>query len=86
VAALLLLLAANAALGAIGTVGWLAGLSEAALFAGFLATGGLYFAVLLDPTRLLRRRRRRAQAQAAPEEETRPVEIQTRTFSTDRDK
>lgn len=48
------LVGANALLGAIGTAGWLIGIAEAWLFAGFLAVGVAYLAVFLNPARLMR--------------------------------
>lgn len=57
------LVGANALLGAIGTAGWLVGVPEAWLFAGFIAVGLVYCAVFLRPGRLIRRvGRRRAMA------------------------
>jgi UDP-GlcNAc:undecaprenyl-phosphate/decaprenyl-phosphate GlcNAc-1-phosphate transferase len=58
----LVLLACNALLGAIGTIGWRAGVPEHVLFAAFVLTGAAYFAVFFRPGRLLRwwgQRRRR---------------------------
>jgi UDP-GlcNAc:undecaprenyl-phosphate GlcNAc-1-phosphate transferase len=55
--AVALLLGANLALGAIGTLGWAAGVSEAWLFAGYVAVGLAYLALFLFPARLLRRKR-----------------------------
>jgi UDP-GlcNAc:undecaprenyl-phosphate GlcNAc-1-phosphate transferase len=55
--AVALLLGANLVLGAIGTLGWAAGVSEAWLFAGYVAVGLAYFALFLFPARLLRRKR-----------------------------
>jgi UDP-GlcNAc:undecaprenyl-phosphate GlcNAc-1-phosphate transferase len=57
-----MLLAANAALGAIGTLGWQAGLPDYVLFAAFLLTGLAYYVVFSKPGWLLRRRRRRVRA------------------------
>ncbi len=48
-----MLVGANALLGAIGTAGWLIGISEAWLFAGFLTVGIAYLAVFLHPARLM---------------------------------
>ncbi len=58
--ALALLIAANALLGAIGAVGWRAGVSEPALFAAYVALGLAYFAVFIKAGWLLRRCRRAA--------------------------
>lgn len=63
---LLALLGANALLGAIGLAGWRYGVSESVLFSGFLAVGVVYFAVLIDPPRLLKWRWRRLAAGAEP--------------------
>lgn len=83
-AAWALLLAINATLGAIGALGWRAGVSEPALFAGFVAVGAVYYAVLIDPARLLRWRRRRAPAQpATPTPPT--VRMRPRSVGTDGD-
>jgi UDP-GlcNAc:undecaprenyl-phosphate GlcNAc-1-phosphate transferase len=57
---LLILLAGNAILGAVGTAGWWLGLPEFALFMAFLALGLLYLALFLYPGRLMRWTRRRA--------------------------
>lgn len=54
------LVAANALLGAIGTLGWRAGVAEPALFAAYLALGLLYFAAFIRPRWLIRRYRRAA--------------------------
>lgn len=48
------LVGANALLGAIGTAGWLIGISEASLFAAFVAVGVAYLAVFLHPAPLMR--------------------------------
>jgi UDP-GlcNAc:undecaprenyl-phosphate GlcNAc-1-phosphate transferase len=60
--ALAILLAASAALGAIGVAGWRLGVPERWLFAGFVAVGLVYLAVFLFPARFMRwgRVRRRA--------------------------
>jgi UDP-GlcNAc:undecaprenyl-phosphate GlcNAc-1-phosphate transferase len=50
---------ANAMLGAAGTLAWGLGASEPALFAAFIAIGLAYVGVFLYPARLLRRMRRR---------------------------
>jgi len=52
-----LLLGANLALGAIGTLGWAAGMPQMWLFAGYVAAALVYLALFLFPARLLRRRR-----------------------------
>jgi UDP-GlcNAc:undecaprenyl-phosphate GlcNAc-1-phosphate transferase len=57
---LTLLIAANVLIGATGTLGWRAGMSEPALFGAFLALGMAYFAVFIKPGWLVRRRRREA--------------------------
>ena len=57
------LLACNALLGAIGTIGWKAGVPESVLLAVFLLVGFAYFVIFFRPGRLLRwsaQRRRRA--------------------------
>jgi UDP-GlcNAc:undecaprenyl-phosphate GlcNAc-1-phosphate transferase len=53
-----LLMAANALLGAIGTMGWRAGVPEYVLFGGYLALGLAYFAAFVRPRWLIRRFRR----------------------------
>jgi len=53
--ALALLIAANALFGAIGAIGWRAGVSEPVLFAAYLALGLVYFAVFIKAGWLLRR-------------------------------
>jgi len=55
---MLILLAANAALGAIGVFGWRSGVSETVLFFAFFALGLIYLAVFLYPGRWLYGRRR----------------------------
>jgi len=55
-----LLIAANALLGAIGAIGWRAGLSEPVLLGAYLALGLGYFAVFIKPGWLIRRFRREA--------------------------
>lgn len=55
--AVALLLGANLVLGAIGTLGWAAGVSEPWLFAGYIAVALAYLALFLFPARLLRRKR-----------------------------
>jgi UDP-GlcNAc:undecaprenyl-phosphate GlcNAc-1-phosphate transferase len=50
---------ANAVLATAGTIAWLVGAPDYALFAAFMATGLAYFAVFLSPARLMRRMRRR---------------------------
>ena len=62
--AVFVLLAANVALGAIGTLAWAAGASEAWLFACFVALGLAYTAFFLFPARLIRRRRAPRQGSA----------------------
>lgn len=54
-----IIVGANIALGAIGTLGWLAGLPEPVLFAGFILLGLAYVATFLYPARFLRIRKRR---------------------------
>jgi UDP-GlcNAc:undecaprenyl-phosphate GlcNAc-1-phosphate transferase len=51
------LLGANVVLGAIGTLGWTAGVPERWLFAGYGITALVYLALFLFPARLIRRRR-----------------------------
>jgi hypothetical protein len=58
--ALALLVGANVLLGAIGTIGWRAGVPEPALFGAYLALGLLYLAAFIRPRWLLRRFRRAA--------------------------
>jgi len=58
----LLLLAANAVLAAIGTIGWQAGAPEQLLFSGFITVGLAYFALFFSPAWLLRWHRRRSRA------------------------
>lgn len=53
-----LLMAANALLGAIGTIGWRSGVSEPVLFGAYLALGVAYVAAFLRPRWLIRRYRR----------------------------
>jgi len=55
--AVAVLLGANLALGAIGTLGWAAGIPEAWLFAAYGAVALAYLALFLFPARLLRRKR-----------------------------
>jgi len=55
---MLILLAANAGLGAIGVLGWRNGVSEATLFFVFFALGLVYLTVFLYPGRWLYGRRR----------------------------
>jgi len=52
-----LLLGANLALGAIGTLSWIAGAPQSWLFAGYVAAALLYLGLFLFPARLIRRRR-----------------------------
>lgn len=61
---LAILLAASAALGAIGAAGWRLGVPERWLFAGFIAVGLAYLALFLFPARFMRwgRKRRRTGA------------------------
>jgi UDP-GlcNAc:undecaprenyl-phosphate GlcNAc-1-phosphate transferase len=54
------LVAANALLGAIGTLGWRFGMAEPALFGAYLVFGLLYFAAFIRPRWLIRRYRRGA--------------------------
>ncbi len=51
------LLGANLALGAIGTLGWAAGVPERWLFAGYAITALAYLGLFLFPARMIRRRR-----------------------------
>lgn len=55
--AVALLLGANALMGAIGTLGWTAGLPETWLFAGYVVAGLAYLGIFLFPARLIRRKR-----------------------------
>jgi UDP-GlcNAc:undecaprenyl-phosphate GlcNAc-1-phosphate transferase len=55
--AVALLLGVNLVLGAIGTLGWLAGLADRWLFAGYVVVALVYLALFLFPARLFRRRR-----------------------------
>jgi UDP-GlcNAc:undecaprenyl-phosphate/decaprenyl-phosphate GlcNAc-1-phosphate transferase len=55
--AVALLLAANVAMGAIGTLGWAAGAPETWLFASYVAAGLGYLGLFLFPARLIRRKR-----------------------------
>lgn len=57
---LAILLAINALLGAIGTIGWAIGLPDYVLFAAFALLGVLYVAVFLFPARFMRIARQRA--------------------------
>jgi UDP-GlcNAc:undecaprenyl-phosphate GlcNAc-1-phosphate transferase len=57
-----ILIAANALLGALGTVGWRSGVAEPVLFAAYLVVGLLYFAAFIRPEWLLQRARRRRRA------------------------
>ncbi len=57
--AILVIVAANTALGLIGVGGWQLGLSESTLFVAFIAVGLLYLAVFLYPARFMRWARRR---------------------------
>lgn len=52
-----LLLAANLAMGAIGTIAWAAGVPETWLFASYVAAGLGYLGLFLFPARLIRRKR-----------------------------
>lgn len=56
---LAILLAANALLGAAGTMGWALGLPEHVLFAAFVVLGLLYVATFMFPARFMRMTRRR---------------------------
>ena len=58
------LVGANAALGALGTAGWLIGIPEAWLFAGFVAVGLAYLSAFLHPGWLMRIKARRRAAQS----------------------
>lgn len=55
---LVVLLGANALLGAIGTAGWAAGLPDYVLFAAFIGVGVVYLALFLFPGRFMRIARR----------------------------
>jgi len=55
-----LLIGANALLGAIGTIGWRSGVAEPALFGAYLLLGVVYFAAFIRPRWLIRRYRRSA--------------------------
>jgi UDP-GlcNAc:undecaprenyl-phosphate GlcNAc-1-phosphate transferase len=55
--AVALLLGVNLALGAIGTLGWAAGVPETWLFASYVAAGLAYLGMFLFPARLIRRKR-----------------------------
>jgi UDP-GlcNAc:undecaprenyl-phosphate GlcNAc-1-phosphate transferase len=52
------LIAANVLLGALGTIGWRAGVPEPALFGAYLAVGLAYLAAFIRPRWLIRRYRR----------------------------
>jgi UDP-GlcNAc:undecaprenyl-phosphate GlcNAc-1-phosphate transferase len=52
-----LLLSANFAMGAVGTVAWIAGVPETWLFAGYVAAALGYLGLFLFPARLIRRKR-----------------------------
>jgi len=54
------LIAANVLLGAIGTVGWRAGVAQPLLFGAYLAMGLVYLAAFIRPRWLIRRYRRAA--------------------------
>ena len=54
---LTILLAANLAMGAIGTLGWALGVPEPWLFVSYVAAGLGYLGLFLFPARLIRRRR-----------------------------
>lgn len=56
------LLLVHAASGAVGTLGWQAGLAESLQFGSFIALGLVYFALFFSPAWLLRWRRRRLRA------------------------
>jgi UDP-GlcNAc:undecaprenyl-phosphate GlcNAc-1-phosphate transferase len=55
--AVALLLGANLALGAIGTLGWAVGVPQTWLFASYAAAALAYLGIFLFPARLIRRRR-----------------------------
>jgi UDP-GlcNAc:undecaprenyl-phosphate/decaprenyl-phosphate GlcNAc-1-phosphate transferase len=57
--AMLVIVGANLLLGLVGTAGWMLGLSEPALFGGFVLLGLAYLALFLYPARFLRLQRRR---------------------------
>ncbi len=65
--ALAWLLGGNLAMGATGTVLWLAGVPDYVSFGGFLALAALYLSLFLFPSRLWRRLPRRADERAAVE-------------------
>ena len=54
------LVAANVLLGAVGAIGWRAGVAESVLFGAYLALGLLYVAAFIRPRWLIRRYRRAA--------------------------
>lgn len=60
--AVAVIVGANIVLGLTGTIGWLAGVSESVLFAGFMIIGLGYLALFLDPTRFIHHGRLRARA------------------------
>jgi len=60
--AVALLLGANLALGAVGTLGWAAGVPDSWLFATYVAAALGYLVLFLFPARLIRRRRATASA------------------------
>jgi UDP-GlcNAc:undecaprenyl-phosphate GlcNAc-1-phosphate transferase len=61
-----LLLGANVALGAIGSLGWAAGVPQTWLFATYLAVAVAYLGMFLFPARLIRRRRTARVSSAGP--------------------
>jgi UDP-GlcNAc:undecaprenyl-phosphate GlcNAc-1-phosphate transferase len=61
-----LLLGANVALGAIGSLGWAAGVPQTWLFATYLAVALAYLGMFLFPARLIRRRRTARVSSAGP--------------------
>jgi UDP-GlcNAc:undecaprenyl-phosphate GlcNAc-1-phosphate transferase len=62
--ATLIIVGVNLLLGAVGTLGWLAGVPEHLLFGGFVLLGVAYLALFLFPARFLRLQRRRRAAAA----------------------
>ena len=61
-----LLLGANVALGAIGSLGWAAGVPQTWLFATYLAVALAYLGMFLFPARLIKRRRTARVSSAGP--------------------
>ena len=61
-----LLLGANVALAAIGSLGWAAGVPQTWLFATYLAVDLAYLGMFLFPARLIKRRRTARVSSAGP--------------------